>query len=127
MRVVTGSASHVPLFETFGPHQGLGDEGRLAEAAVLVEALARELRVRAYRIGLEELPFGRVIELSRGARLADGRLHVTLGADRHELARADLREIDGRIDGALRVRLALEDRLDVPRRWPVAHLAVDSR
>ena len=85
MRIVTGSAGYLALLEALRSFQRLYDKCRLPEAAVLVKTDSRELAERDAWVANIKPIRARVVQFAGRAGRADGRLHMALPTDAHEV------------------------------------------
>ena len=106
VRVVACAATDSRFLKTLRALEGFDDECGLAEAAVLVKPFARKLAEGNHQIADKKRVGDGIIQLAMRTGRANGGLHVTLRADRHEIAIIDFFEINGRIERTFLVLLA---------------------
>src|SRR5882762_815584 len=119
-------AAHGCFLEALRPLQGLNHEGGLPKPPILVEPFAGKLSKRLSHQVSEEIAVRRIVQFPGGARSADGRLHVTLRANRDEFSIVDPIEVYRRTLRRFRVELSGSCRHHVVCGGPVTHFAIDA-
>src|ERR1700739_3273063 len=127
MRIVTGSAIHLPPLEALRPLQCFHNECGLTEASVLVKSDPRKFAERNAGIFREDLARARIVQCAMGAGSTDRGLHVTLRADADEVAVTQVVKIHRRFNRSLRIRLVRGHIYNMLHGGAVTHLAVNAR